>query len=84
MDSSLLSPSGRAALECVEAFVLSQLALGRQCEQKITQELEVLRQEMFEAMSKVGQPQRAVAHSIAFAEFVQERVSEHESNRGRA
>jgi hypothetical protein len=56
MDSTILSPSGRVALKCVKAFLASQLALGRECEDRVTQDLDLLRQEMSEAMSKLGAP----------------------------
>jgi hypothetical protein len=66
MDSTILSPSGRVALNCVKAFLASQLALGRECEDKVTQDLDLLRQEMSAAMSKLAAPQRVVLHSIAW------------------
>ena len=39
MEFTIFSPSGRAALECLEAFILSQLARGRACEEKVTKGL---------------------------------------------
>jgi hypothetical protein len=65
MDSTILSPSARVALKCVETFLASQLALGRECEDKVTQDLDLLRKEMSQAISKLGAPQGGVSHSIA-------------------